>query len=74
MAHFYYDVVGKEIDEFNGEVHGPSPDFKHYQNKSFGVEEIYYKVVDEKVTEVICEGLSEKSARKAVKEFLSNLG
>lgn len=44
MKFYYFDIANKKIDEFNGEVQGVSEDFKQYEDKSFGIEEIYYKV------------------------------
>ena len=73
MKHYYYDIQNNKIDEYNGEVAGTSDEFHHYDEKSFGVEEIYYKTADGKVVEIICEAFSEANARKAVTDFLDNL-
>lgn len=71
---FYsYEIAGKKIDDYNGEVSGISSDFHHYE-KSFGEAEIYYKSKDGNVVEVICESvLGERHARKEVQTFLDNL-
>lgn len=73
MKFYLFDIQDNKIDESNGEVAGIGPEFRHYTDKSFGLEEIYYKVNNGKVVEIICEASDERSAEKSVKEFLANL-
>jgi hypothetical protein len=73
MTYFQYDIANNEIDESAGEVGGISPDFTHYTEKSFGVEEIYYRIENGKIVEIICEAFSEKEAKRSVEDFLSQI-
>lgn len=70
MKFFQFSVQGNRIVKFIGEVDGANPDFNLYE-KSFGVEEIYYKLIGGKVSEVTCEAFNKISAEKAVTDFLS---
>ena len=74
MTKFYhFNIQGNRITKTNGEIVGILPEFHHYEHKSFGVEEIYYKAKDGKVVEVICKAFSHASAEKAVNGFLLTL-
>ena len=67
-----YSIGNRKITDYDGEVSGTSDKFRHYE-KSFGVEEIYYRTENGNVVEVICEAFNENGARTAVTEFLDNL-
>jgi len=70
MQYYYYDVSGDQI-EFNGQVAGPAPDFKLYE-QSFGGD-IYYKTKEGKISEVILESSSKDISRKTLNLFLSSI-
>lgn len=69
MKHFMYSIINWRIGDFDGEVSGTSEQFTQLE-KSFGVEEIHYRLENGKVVEVICEAFNENGARRAVQEFL----
>lgn len=71
--YFLFSIVNNEINEFKGRVPEVFHDFHHYEDKSYGVEEIYYKTENQKLTSIICEAFNEESAQKAVMEFLSTM-
>ncbi len=73
MKHYSFSIANNHIEEYEGEVSGTSSEYKHYKEKSFGVEEIYYKTVNGKITDIICEAFDLNSAKKATSDFLSNL-
>ena len=72
MKHYLFSITNNQIEDFEGEVSGTSTEY-HQLEKSFGVEEIFYKTKDGKVNSVICEAYNERSARNAIKEFLDTL-
>ena len=72
MKHFMFSIAGNKIDEYESEVSGTGPEYIHYE-KSFGVEEVYYKLTDGKVSDVICEAFTLSSATQVVNDFLSDL-
>ena len=70
MNYFHYIVANKEIQEYKGEIKALPIGFLECEATLMG-ESVYYKTVNEKITEVIGEAIHEQAARRRVEEFLS---
>ncbi|HTB06307.1 MAG TPA: hypothetical protein VK806_05080 [Bacteroidia bacterium] len=70
MNYFLYKIGEDEIRENCGEIPAVPEGFIEYQN-TLGIDRIYYKIQDSKITEVIGEADSEETARRRVGDFLS---
>ena len=72
MKYFLYTVEDEEIKEAKGEVKDIPEGFIKCKN-TFAIEDIFYKIQDTKVTEVIGEAYHEDTAKRRVDDFLSAL-
>lgn len=74
MAYYHYSVANNSITSFEGEIKQLPDSFNHYAEKSMGEGDIYYKVSNGKLSEIIVDtDFGEKYGRKEVLEFLENL-
>jgi len=62
--------VNNRIHKFDTELNIVTPGFIHYDFKNYGLEQIYYWKDNGKVIKIICEGATEKWARKILEENL----
>ena len=69
MKHYQYSIYDWRITDSEGEVSGTSEQFELLES-SFGNENVYYRIENGKVVEVICEAFNETGARRAVNKFL----
>lgn len=73
MALYHYHISNKQIASMSGEVTTIPKDFKSYK-RTFSEGDIYYKVSNRHISEVICDiENGEQKSRQKVKEFLDNL-
>lgn len=70
MKYFHYTVKDNEIKKADGEIKSVPPGFIEYKITLSG-ESVYYKLKDEKLSEIIGESMHEDAAKRRVEEFVS---
>ncbi len=70
MKYHHFIIEDDEIGEYRGEIGGVPSGFIACPSTLSGAN-VYYKMVDEKITEVIGEAIQEPAARRRVGDFLS---
>jgi len=70
MRYHHFIIEDEEIVKYKGQIGGVPSGFIAYPSTLSG-ENIYYKIVDDKITEAIGEAMHEEAARRRVGDFLS---
>ncbi|HSY75366.1 MAG TPA: hypothetical protein VK890_00840 [Bacteroidia bacterium] len=72
MKRYRFKIEDDVITDAMGEIMSIPEDFIELKN-TFGIDRIYYKIQDTKITEVIGEGFNEWTARRRVGDFLASM-
>jgi hypothetical protein len=70
MKYFCYLITDEEVMEFKGELSAIPPGFIEYEATLSGLN-VYYRIMNGKITEVIAEAFDEQIARERVENFLA---
>ena len=70
MKYFHYHITGDELAEPKGEIASIPEGFIEYEVTLSG-NSVYYKIENNKITEVVGEAIYEPAARRRVNEFLA---
>jgi hypothetical protein len=72
MKRFWYSIADDEIKAFKGEIGDIPPDFVEI-NSGLGADRLYYRIKNDKITDVISEAIHEAAAKRRAEEFISAL-
>jgi hypothetical protein len=71
MPFYCFSIINNAIDKVEKEPAGKSIEYTYYE--SLETEQIYYRIINGKITHVICEANDLQSAKKATIQFLLTL-
>ena len=70
MKYIHYKIEENEISENKGEIAEVPADYIKYR-ATLGAKSVYYKIENQKITDVIGEALTDEAAEREVEDFLS---
>lgn len=74
MAFFHFSISNNKIKSSNGNLVSIDNDYKKYEEKSFGLCNLYYRVKNDRLTDIIAESdIGGAYVQKEVEEFLENI-
>ena len=71
MKYYFFSIVDNSIHETESGAKVSALEYHHYENND--EEEIFYKLTDGKISNIICEAKDKETAIKAVEKYLASL-
>jgi len=72
MRYYFFSIKENRIDQLQNEPLGKPVEYQYF-DKSFGAEQIYFRIAEGKIINVMCFSIDPKAANKAVDLFLAGL-